>query len=58
MKVCRDCHRVLEGNICPVCKKSNLTDDWSGLVIIFDVESEIAKKLNITTPGRYALRVR
>ncbi len=58
MKVCRDCHRVLEKNICPVCKKSNLTDDWNGLVIIFDVGSEIAEKLNITTPGRYALRVR
>ncbi|MBU7027251.1 MAG: DNA-directed RNA polymerase, subunit E'' [Theionarchaea archaeon] len=58
MKACRECHRIVEGNICPVCKMAHLTDDWSGLIIIFDIESELAKSLNITHPGRYALRVR
>jgi DNA-directed RNA polymerase subunit E" len=58
MKACRECHRLVEGNICPVCKTSHLTDDWNGLVIIFDIESGLAKKLNISHPGKYALRVR
>jgi DNA-directed RNA polymerase subunit E" len=47
------------GPICPNCKSSNLSDDWTGLVIIIDPEnSEIAKKMNIKNPGKYALRVR
>ena len=58
-KVCRNCHRIVDGESCPVCKTSPLSEDWSGYVIIIDpANSEIAKKLNITEPGRYALRVR
>ncbi len=58
MKACRECHRLVEGNICPVCKTSHLTEEWNGLAIIFDIDSIIAKKLNTASPGRYALRVR
>lgn len=50
---------VSSGPICPNCKSSNLSSDWSGLLIVIDPEkSEIAKKLNIKAPGKYALRVR
>jgi DNA-directed RNA polymerase subunit E" len=36
-----------------------LSDDWSGLVVIMDAEnSEVAKRMGINAPGRYALRVR
>lgn len=58
MKACRDCHRLVDGNLCPICKASHLTDDWSGIVIIIDLNSELAQKLNITHPGKYALKVR
>ncbi len=58
MKACRECHKLVEGNICPICKTSHLTDDWNGMVVIFDLNSEIAKKLNISGLGKYALRVR
>jgi len=38
---------------------NTLTTDWMGYVIIIDPEkSEIAKKMNITKEGKYALRVR
>lgn len=58
-KVCRNCHRIVEKDVCPTCKTSSFSEDWSGYVIIIDPSnSEIAKKLNITEPGRYALRVR
>ena len=58
-KVCKNCHRIVEGEICPVCKTSSFSEDWSGYVVIIDPSnSEIAKRLNITEPGRYALRVR
>ncbi|ABN58166.1 MULTISPECIES: transcription elongation factor subunit Spt4 [Methanoculleus] len=59
LKVCRECHRVVEGESCVICGTSNLSEDWAGYVVIIDPEhSEIAKKMNITMAGRYALKVR
>jgi DNA-directed RNA polymerase subunit E" len=44
---------------CPNCKATSLSDDFSGLVIIFDPEhSAIAKAMKMKVKGRYALRVR
>ncbi|MDD3574751.1 transcription elongation factor subunit Spt4 [Methanospirillum sp.] len=57
--VCRDCHRVVEGASCSICGTSNLTSDWTGYLVIIDPEhSEVAHRMNITLPGRYALKVR
>jgi len=59
VRVCRECHRVVEGEACVVCNTSNLSEDWAGYVVIIDPEhSDIAKKMNITMAGRYALKVR
>jgi DNA-directed RNA polymerase subunit E" len=59
VRVCRECHRVVEGETCVICGTSNLSEDWAGYLVIIDPEhSEIAKKMNITLPGRYALKVR
>lgn len=58
---CRDCHAVMEGDaeLCPVCGSTSLTEDWSGYVVISHPEkSEIAKEMQATEPGRYALKVR
>ena len=57
-KACKDCKAiVIKGNICPVCKSTNTTSSFQGVVVIFDPESEIAKKLEITAPGKYAVKV-
>ena len=57
--VCRDCHRVVEGEACAVCGSANLSTDWTGYLIIVDPErSDIAKRMNIKLPGKYALKVR
>jgi DNA-directed RNA polymerase subunit E" len=46
-------------NMCPKCKTSSLSDDFSGLVIMVDPSgSNIAKAMNIKEKGRYALKVR
>jgi DNA-directed RNA polymerase subunit E" len=59
VRVCRECHRVVEGETCVICGTSNLSEDWAGYLVIIDPEhSEIAKKMSITLPGRYALKVR
>jgi DNA-directed RNA polymerase subunit E" len=58
-KACPICHLITRENVCPKCKTSSLSDDFSGLVIMFDPEgSAIAKAMNIKEKGRYALKVR
>ncbi len=56
---CRDCHRVTRDEVCPACGSDNLSDDWSGYVVIIDPkESEIAEKMEVELAGSYALKVR
>ena len=58
-KACKNCRFISNGPICPNCKSTNLSEDWSGLVIIVDPSmSTVAKRMGITAPGRYAVRVR
>ncbi len=55
---CRKCKFVTIGKVCPVCKSSDLTPDWSGIVLVVDPSnSQIARTLGITEKGKYALRV-
>ncbi len=62
LRACRTCRYLIkdkELNRCPLCNGTDISEDFSGVVIIVDPEkSEIAKKLNVTKPGQYALRVR
>ena len=57
-KACTNCHLIVEGPICPVCQTSELTPKWSGYIIILDVNSEVAKKMGATAPGKYAVRLK
>lgn len=58
-QVCRECHRIVEGLVCPICGSASLSKDWNGYVVILDPKgSVIANRLGITLPGRYALKVR
>jgi DNA-directed RNA polymerase subunit E" len=59
-QACKNCNRIVEDSSeCPVCRNNDLSNSWSGLVVIYDPEdSEMAEKLGISTPGRYAIRVK
>lgn len=57
LQVCRNCRRFTTEKSCPMCKSTNLSTSWKGLVVITATESEIAKILNINEPGKYALYV-
>lgn len=58
-QACRSCHLLVAGNICPDCKRSALSRDWVGELVVIDPDkSALAKRLNITKSGRFALRVR
>ncbi|MDD2777458.1 MAG: DNA-directed RNA polymerase, subunit E'' [Methanocellales archaeon] len=57
-KACRECHRITRGQVCS-CGSTSMSTDWVGYVIIIDPKrSEAAKKMNISQPGKYALKVR
>ena len=56
-QVCRNCRRFTTEKVCPNCKSTNLSGSWKGAVVILDVNSEVAKALNISEPGKYALYV-
>lgn len=57
-KACRSCKRLVKGNICPVCKSSELTTNWKGVLVVFDANSDVAKEAGVTAPGKYAVRIK
>ncbi|KXB04971.1 DNA-directed RNA polymerase subunit E'' [candidate division MSBL1 archaeon SCGC-AAA382A13] len=58
-KACKKCNRIVEGDVCPICGDSSLSEEWRGYVIIIDPEtSQIAEKMGVETSGRYALRAK
>ena len=58
-KACRNCRMVIDkGNKCPNCGSTSFTTFWRGYVLVLDPErSEIAKKMQINSAGKYALRI-
>jgi DNA-directed RNA polymerase subunit E" len=58
-KACANCHYLTKENACPKCKSGSLSEDFGGLVVLFDPESSaIAKAMGVKDKGRYALKVR
>ena len=58
-KACRVC-RALVGKReekCPVCGSTEFSDYWRGLIIILDVDSIVAKELDIKKEGYYAAKI-
>jgi len=58
LNACKNCNLITEKDRCPYCSEKTIKR-WSGYVIIRDpARSQIAKKMNIKKPGKYALKVR
>lgn len=58
-KVCRTCRCFVEGELCPICKKSSFSTTFQGHGVILDAKnSEIAKRMGIEVAGEYAIKVR
>jgi DNA-directed RNA polymerase subunit E" len=48
-----------EEKACPGCQGNDLTEKFSGQIIILDSErSEVAKSAEIKGPGKFAIRVK
>jgi len=59
-KACRRCKLLVDKEVveCPNCGSRDFTDEWEGIIIVIDPgKSLVASKLNISKPGRYALKV-
>jgi DNA-directed RNA polymerase subunit E" len=57
---CAECHLVLDDGVeqCPRCPSAQVSTDHQGYVIIINPHrSDIAKKLEVDRPGKYALKV-
>ncbi len=55
---CRKCKFITSQKVCKICKSSDLTPDWNGVVLVVDpTNSEISKTLGITQKGKYAIKV-
>jgi len=59
VRACRNCKNISDEAVCPVCKGTEFSDDYSGLLIVLDPENSLlAEKLNTTEEGAYALKIR
>jgi len=55
---CKKCKALTTGKVCPICKSTELSSDWSGIILIFDSKNSlIASTLQISSPHKYALKV-
>jgi len=58
-KVCKSCKFFYEGDSCPSCKDNKTATTWQGRLHVLEVEkSDIAKAMNITHEGEYAIKIR
>jgi DNA-directed RNA polymerase subunit E" len=59
MKACTQCRMIVnDASECPNCHSTTLTEKFMGQIIVMDPEkSEIAKKLDVKVPGRYAIKL-
>ena len=58
-KACKECRVLVDGGVCPICKNSDFTTNWSGRITMMDAEkSAISKKLGIKANYDFAIKVR
>ncbi len=58
-RACVNCHFITKENVCPKCRSTSFSEDFGGVVIVFDPDnSAVAKAMKIKDKGRYALKVR
>ncbi len=58
-KICKNCKLMFTEENCPGCGSNQYTQSFQGRLTILNVEkSEIAKKVGVTKPGEYAIKIR
>jgi len=58
LNACKNCHILTKETVCPNCAVPT-SKRWQGYLVIRDpANSQIAEKMNIKKPGKYALKVK
>ena len=58
-KACKNCRLIVVGDVCPVCKDSELTKTWEGYILMANPkDSQIAGAIGAGAPGKYALKIK
>ena len=58
-RACKICKTIYEGDKCPHCDSKESTDSYKGKIYILNHEkSEIAKKINLSSNGKFAVKTR
>ena len=57
-KACRKCRLIVTGDVCPMCKDSQLTRSWEGYILITNPTGEVGKTIGAASPGKYALKIK
>ncbi|MBW9141832.1 MAG: DNA-directed RNA polymerase, subunit E'' [Candidatus Aramenus sp.] len=59
-KACKNCKALVPEDqaVCPVCGGSSFTDEWEGMVIVIDENSEVAQLMGVEKPWRYAINLK
>lgn len=59
-KACKNCRALVTEDTpkCPVCGSTSFSNEWEGMIIILDAESETARLFGAQVPWRYAIVVK
>ncbi|MBC8501168.1 MAG: DNA-directed RNA polymerase subunit E'' [DPANN group archaeon] len=58
-KACKTCKIFVDGDICPICKKSSFSTNWQGRIHFLDTKrSMIAHEMGVDVKGEYSIKVR
>lgn len=58
-KACKLCKAIYEGDEkCPKCGSKEFTESFKGKIVVTGLESEVAKKLNLSEKGVFAIKTR
>lgn len=59
-KACKECRLIIShGDTCPICGSKDLTNKWSGYMIILNAEkSQIAQKFSLKMNSTYAINIK
>ena len=55
---CKKCKAITVGKVCPLCNSTDLSKDWSGIVIVFDSKTSlIAKNMHLKSLDKKIIRL-